>query len=116
MASVLIVDHEDDARGWLSRLFHDMGYEIFTARDGYEALQILIDNPSITLRFADVQLPFMKGTALAAASKMLSPNLKVILATGYDPADIETEDMPLILKPFQPGKLADTVRRVVGTT
>jgi len=114
MTRVLIVDDEDDARGWLSRVFREMGFETFDARDGYEALQILIENPSIDLLFADVRLPVMKGTALAAASRKLSPNLKVILATGYDPAGVEIGDMPLLLKPFQPAKLQDTVRQVVG--
>lgn len=114
MTRVLIVDDEEDARGWLARAFQDLGYETLAACDGYEALHILVDNPTIELLFVDVRLPFMKGTVLAAAGRKLAPDLKVILATGYDPADVEAEDMPLLLKPFEPGKLAAMVHEVVG--
>ena len=57
-------------------------YFIFSARDGYRALQILRDFP-IDLLISDIKMPNMDGLTLLAKAKELYPNLYTLVLSGY---------------------------------
>lgn len=58
--SVLVVDDEQMTRDLLSLMLKPVGYEIFEAEDGLDALQKLVDHvPDIIL--LDVMMPNMDG-------------------------------------------------------
>ena len=57
-------------------------YIIFSARDGYRALQILRDFP-IDLLISDIKMPNMDGLTLLAKAKELYPNLYTLVLSGY---------------------------------
>ena len=58
---VLIVDDEPDIREILELLLNSNGYEVFSAADGKNAMEILKENPSIDLMILDVMMPHEDG-------------------------------------------------------
>jgi DNA-binding response OmpR family regulator len=85
MKRVLIVDDDPDTLEFLRLLLQQHGYEILTARDGCEALELLETQP-IDLILTDVAMPQLNGYQLCQRVKKASdPHLvltPVILMSG----------------------------------
>ena len=61
---VLIVDDSDTSRFFISTLLSYHLFQIFEARNGMEAVQVLLDNPDIELMITDYHMPKMDGAEL----------------------------------------------------
>lgn len=83
---VLCVDDEELLLKSLKRVLSKEPYEILTASNGSEALQILADN-EIAVIVADQKMPGMTGTELLAKVKQLSKKTVRVILSGY--ADLE---------------------------
>ena len=60
---ILLVDDEEDIRDVLDISLSDLGYKVFTAKNGEEAFQIFKNvNPPIVL--TDIRMPIMDGIEL----------------------------------------------------
>jgi DNA-binding response OmpR family regulator len=78
MKRVLIVDDDPDTLEFLRLLLQQHGYEILTARDGCEAVEILETQP-VDLILADVAMPRLNGYQLCQLVKnSAEPNLAMI--------------------------------------
>ena len=61
--TVLIVDDEPDALLVLSMALQPLGYDVSTAKDGLDALQVVAQHqPHVII--TDITMPMMDGTAL----------------------------------------------------
>ncbi len=104
--AILVVD--DDALITLNIVDHltDIGYRVFEAYSGREALAILEAHPEIGALITDYSMPLMTGVELAEKARVMRPCLKVLLATGYAdlPEGIACEFMR-IEKPFREDEL-----------
>ena len=65
-----------------------MGFEPVAAFTGGEALDAMRAGPDFSAAIVDVGLPDMRGDALAHQIRVQSPALPIILASGYDSAEI----------------------------
>jgi two-component system cell cycle sensor histidine kinase/response regulator CckA len=66
------------------RFLDTAGYHVLAAKDGVEALQIVKDHgQSIGALLADVVMPKMRGTELAARLSNILPEMNVIFISGY---------------------------------
>lgn len=67
------------------------------------------------LPFAVVMPDGMSGTALARKAQQIQPGLKIVMATGYNPDDLELKEgnWPLLLKPCRKAELAMCVRQAL---
>ena len=84
MPRVLIADDEDPMRSLLARAIAMDGHDIWAARDGAEALDILTREPgAFDLLLADIQMPVMDGIALALTAARDFPKLTILLMTGF---------------------------------
>lgn len=79
--NLLLVDDEKDILKTLTLTFEE-DYEVFTARSGLEALDILEKN-SIALIISDQRMPEMTGVELLQKSITVSPYTVRIILTGY---------------------------------
>lgn len=84
---LLIVDDEDKVKSLLTKVFLREGYEIYTAADGYDALDI-IDNARVDIVITDIKMPSMTGIELLQKIKNVDNSIVVILMTAF--ATIET--------------------------
>lgn len=79
--SLLIVDDEKEIIKNLVLTFED-DYEVFTASDGAEALEILAKN-DIALVITDQRMPQMTGVEFLERSILVNPQMIRIVLTGY---------------------------------
>lgn len=82
MRKILFVDDEEGILDLYSQLLDDTEYEVFTATDGFEALEI-IENNVIPVMFLDLKMPKMSGIELCERIRE-SNSISIINAiTGY---------------------------------
>ena len=89
---LLCVDDEDEITDFLHDYFKEKGFEVFTAKSGELALELLHKhNPDIVL--LDIRLsggPLSNGLDILREIKKYNPAIKVIMVTGvYDKGVID---------------------------
>lgn len=114
--TVLIVEDEPDVLEVAAELFRSIGYEVLTAGNGHDAIDILKRRRDIDILFTDVMMPNgMSGIELARFTVKLCPGTKVILASGYALPALKAEhgnidDFTFIGKPYRLSDLAKKLR------
>lgn len=71
--SILIVDDERDIVSMLNQYFCKIGYVVYTAINGKEALNAITKHPDIIL--LDINMPDMNGFTICEKSGILCPVL-----------------------------------------
>ncbi|HEY5903287.1 MAG TPA: response regulator transcription factor [Anaerolineales bacterium] len=119
MPKILIAEDEPDIRELVAFTLRFAGYEVVTASNGEEAVEIATaEMPDLALM--DVRMPRMTGYDACRAMKA-SPELKDIpvvflSAKGQDAeiaAGMEAGAEEYLLKPFAPNQLAERVRLIL---
>ncbi len=82
LPSVLIVDDEQSIVQSLSGLLSDEGFEVSTAVNGYEALNV-IDSESPDVVLLDIWMPGIDGIETLKEIKKYNPHIQVIIITGH---------------------------------
>lgn len=59
-------------------------YEILTSANGFEAFEILLENPEIMAVISDLKMPEINGFDFIARVKEGFPEMKCFLMSGYD--------------------------------
>jgi len=80
---ILVVDDEAHLRAVTERLLTKHGYEVLSASNGREALDLLFSHDNCKAVVTDILMPVMDGVALAQALKESYPLLPVIACTGW---------------------------------
>ncbi|MCG8414454.1 MAG: response regulator [Pseudomonadales bacterium] len=81
---VLVVEDSTNVREVAVRALSEAGFDVLSAADGRQGLEAFESNPDLDVVFSDVIMPGGL-TGIDMAEKMLekSPNLPILLATGY---------------------------------
>jgi len=83
--AILVVDDEKMIREVNVALLKNIGYAVYGAQDGKEALEVYSQHKNeIKLILTDVVMPRMSGVELAHALWADEPDLPVIFISGYD--------------------------------
>jgi PAS domain S-box-containing protein len=115
-ARVLVVEDEEVVRGLVRQVLTSDGYEVLTAADGDEALD-LADGVQLDLLLTDLTMPGIGGRDLADRLRASRPGLKVLFMSGY--ADEAVLDGPpaagtsFLEKPFTFETLSRQVRELL---
>ena len=119
---VLIVDDEEMIREVCTEMLMEVGLEVLAASGGEEALRIFREQPDlIDLVLLDHSMPGMDGVTVFRELRKISPDIKILLASGYSEEEV-TERFKgqglngFIQKPFTLDRLTDAVHRVMGTS
>ncbi|SDI92211.1 PAS domain S-box-containing protein [Paraburkholderia steynii] len=111
--TVLLVEDEPDLLDATAELFRSLGYEVLTASNGSEAMNVLSQRDDIRVLFTDVVMPDgIDGIQLARSTRGLHPDIRIVLASGYPLPALRAQhgnlsDFTFIHKPY---RLADLVR------
>ena len=117
--TVLIAEDEEAVRALACEFLQSAGYQVLTAADGVEALEIAERlKGSIQILVTDVVMPRMRGPELARRAQQKLPHLKVVFISGYTEEIHGTtnavSDGSFLQKPFSRAqllqKLADALR------
>jgi len=112
---VLVVDDEPGIRALANRALRDAGYDVVTASDGAEGLEVDEHEPQpFDVFLLDIRMPKMTGDELALQLRRRHPDCKVLYFTGfsdqlftYKPTLWENE--AFIEKPATPTALLEAV-------
>ncbi|NVB42284.1 response regulator [Pseudenhygromyxa sp. WMMC2535] len=116
--TVLIAEDEEIVRKVISGMLRRNGYAVINTADGNAALRAYEEHrEEIAMVLVDVVMPGMSGPELAAALRVLDPELPVLFTSGYNQdgrlRDILPEGARLLDKPFQESELLRRVRQVL---
>ncbi len=116
---ILVVDDEAALRGIATRLLEASGYQVLTARNGREAVEVFQASQSdIDLILLDLSMPVMSGQEALGVLRAIDPNVRVIICSG----EVTEDDQPMrmaqgakavISKPYQLTELLDLINRVL---
>jgi DNA-binding response OmpR family regulator len=83
MFHILVVDDNDNIRKLMSTYLLRDGYNVFTATNGIEALEVL-DKEHIDLMIADIMMPKMDGYTLTEELRDSKYNLPILMVTAKE--------------------------------
>ncbi|MEA5488713.1 MULTISPECIES: response regulator [Pseudanabaena] len=113
---LLIVDDEEDNLDLLQRIFH-RSHLILLAKNGFEALAILANEPDIAVIVSDQRMPMMSGTEfLSQVADHYPDTLRIILTAHTDVDDLveainQSKVFKYITKPFKVEDLVEVVQQ-----
>jgi len=118
--TILLVEDSERIREVGRRLLESMGYQVLTASNGREALEVYRSAEGVDLVITDIVMPEMGGKELVQELTRTNPALKALAITGYVmEKDInglrETGFLSVIHKPFEADTLALAVRQALDT-
>jgi CheY-like chemotaxis protein len=111
--TVLLVDDDDQVRGFCRSLLTENGLTVLEAHDGLEALLTSIQHQgAIDLLITDVVMPGISGIQLGRIFKDFCPSVNVLYVSA-SPRDEFGNELPAecvcLTKPFAPDELVDAV-------
>jgi two-component system, cell cycle sensor histidine kinase and response regulator CckA len=119
-ALVLLVDDEAMLRAVGSRMLSRLGFEVLVAGGGAEALELFDRHRDrIKCVVCDLTMPRMNGWETLTALRERSPELPVVLTSGFDEAYAMAGDHPerpqvFMSKPWSGARLRDAIERAMG--
>ncbi len=118
MARILIVDDEAKLVKKLRKLLENDGFEIATAGNGREALQVIEASKPFDVIISDIRMEEMDGLAFLKEVHQMGLDAGVIMITGYGDMDTFLESLyfgafEYINKPVQYDKLVETINKLL---
>src|SRR5262249_51200435 len=99
--SILFVDDEALLLMGGADMLESNGHQVTQAGSGAEALRALQANGKFDLLITDHAMPGMTGAELAAKAKEIAPQIRVVLASGFQEIPGEAEaDWVRLRKPY----------------
>jgi CheY-like chemotaxis protein len=117
--TVLVVEDQEDVRGFAVQSLAARGYRVLQAADASQALAEAERHPGeIAVLLTDVVLPGMNGREMAERLQTVRPGIKVIYTSGYAQdliADrgVLHQDVNYIAKPYTADQIAARVREAI---
>jgi two-component system chemotaxis response regulator CheY len=116
---VLIVDDAAFMRMMIKDILASNGFEIIgEANNGLKAVELYKkERPDIVTM--DITMPDMDGIAAVKEIKKMDPSAKVIMCSALGQQSmvmdaIRAGAMDFIVKPFQPDRVIESIRKVLG--
>ena len=117
--TILLVDDEEMVINVSLEMLNNMGYNVFIARGGKEALETFKkDKDKIALVILDMIMPDLGGSYVYNVLKKIKPDIKVLLSSGYSIDGQASEIMSrncdgFIQKPFNMIQLSKRIRKIL---
>ncbi|MDX1568032.1 MAG: response regulator [Longimicrobiales bacterium] len=113
--TILLVEDEETVRKVIERLLHKLGYEVESASDAEEAIEIFTErNEEFDLVLTDVVMPGLTGVEMSEVLRKQRPDMKFLFTSGYTSKELggnpEAPPEPFLPKPFSMEELSGAVR------
>lgn len=119
--TILLVEDEPAIRKIAARLLRALGYQVFEALDGEEAVALAARTPQpIHLVVTDIVMPRMGGREVVERLRENRPDIRVLYVSGYAPDAVALHgvleaEMTFLQKPFTRAELARAVRAALDS-
>jgi len=118
--TVLVVEDEEGVREVVGRMLERLGFDVVTAMDGVDALRVLDEHDGgVTAVLLDLSMPRMGGPETVQLLRERSPELPVVLMSGYTEQDMASKilngtggPVGFLQKPFLPEDLSSVLRQL----
>ncbi len=121
---ILIMDDNETIRDILQKMLKYLGYQVFVAEDGLEAIEIyeeqLQEEDRIDLVILDLTVPGGMGAQVVIKRLLsLDPDVKALVTSGYQKNKVmsnyhEYGFKGAILKPFKLGSVSKTIHEIIN--
>jgi PAS domain S-box-containing protein len=116
--TILFVEDEEkvqDAGRWA---LQSLGYQVLTASNGKEGLEVFQRTDNVDLVLTDMIMPEMGGREMVQRLKQISPDVKALIITGYTVQEDmqalkESGFADVVYKPFDVSVLGQAIRRII---
>ena len=114
---ILVVDDEEGILDVTEGYFQRKGYEVYTAGNGIEALEVL-NRVTIGCVFTDINMPQMDGLKLAEKIRQIESTLPVVIMTGYPSLENSIQTLKngvvdYLIKPVNLEQMELTLKRIL---
>ncbi len=115
---ILIAEDEDTLRELLKDLFESHEFQVSTAKDGFEVINIIEKDPFFDLLIIDKKMPNMDGLESIEELNRLGLTIPIILATGSSSEEMKTYEQKYnitqtIKKPYRFDELLSIVNKIL---
>lgn len=116
MKKILVVDDTKSIRALLSKCLEMEGYEVSTAKDGQEALNLIKDE-KFDLIFLDIKMPEISGTEVLRRIRAMGITVPVVIITAFATVKNAIECTKLgavtyLQKPFTAEKIRNILKDI----
>ena len=117
--TILVIDDEETVRAVTKRVLERAGFRVLTAIDGVDGLEVFrAHRDEIVAVVLDVTMPRMGGEEAFRQLRLLSPDVRVILASGYSEQEATSQFAGkglagFIEKPFRGSDLVAKLQRAL---
>jgi len=113
---ILIVDDSHDLTHVIADFLSMYGYQVHTARDGYDALECM-QSQQIQVVVSDIHMPRMDGFTLMGEIKTRYPKVPIVLITGFSISEAQKLAFDrgadaFVAKPFKLKELKSVIESV----
>ncbi len=114
--NILLVEDQPSIRHLLKNWLTETGYKVTTAKDGNEALKAIQNDSSLHLVISDILMQNMDGLDMPQKCHEISPNLPVVLMSGYARDENMIEALrggacDYLVQPFEKNQLLGVIQR-----
>jgi two-component system cell cycle sensor histidine kinase/response regulator CckA len=116
--TILVIDDERLVRTATCRILASLGYDVLEAEDGQAGLTLFRSRGgAVAAIVLDLTMPRMSGEETLRQLRMIDPNVRVVVFSGYAEQDVAERLGPLaagiLAKPFTAQELARAVRAAI---
>jgi CheY-like chemotaxis protein len=113
---ILLVDDAVDLLITTSAFLEQSGFVVTSVKCGHEALVLLAAGERFDVLVTDYAMPGMNGADLITEARLIRPETRALLITGYagiDHAETSAERVSVLHKPFKRVELVAAVHRIM---
>lgn len=116
---VLVIDDEEFMHELIGARLKPLGCTVFSKSTGKGGLEYFTSHRNIDLVILDMSLPDMWGTEVLQKIRLISPEVAVILASGFSADEIpgfqdNAVNVSFLQKPFGKKELLEAVKNALG--
>ena len=117
--TILVVEDSDVNIMFFQSAFKRTGASVIVANDGDEAIEMVKQNPEISLILMDIKMPKRDGLSATKEIKKISPEIPVIIQTAYILNYDETKSYAagcdyFLQKPIRLPELYDVISKMIS--
>ena len=110
--TILVVDDDDQTRGFICSFLKEYGYNVYEAKNGQEALEIFERNKEkIALSLVDLVMPGIPGIEVMKQIKRIKPEAKVVIMSGYP---LQLKDVTTVEKTISSEEILSKIRNMIN--
>jgi len=115
---ILVAEDDESNRNQVAHLLEQAQYEVHLAADGHEALEFMFRGV-VDVVVTDWHMPRLSGTDFLSLSRILWPDIPVIIVSAYAAPSLEgipRGAFAWLIKPYKREELLQVLRMAVQTT